>query len=193
MRRRFWVALVLLAAIALAGMAMAWWPSEPSYQGRSMSLWLIDLSSGEQQKREQAVEAVQAMGTNALPRLTRMLCAKDDARWKQALLKLESKQSLLRTHFTPAEEVRGRAVAGFFALGSSAQKSAVPALIRIVENESSPLVRAYAAVILGHIGPAAKAAVPALVKATQDKNPDLIKSARLALANISMATPDSLR
>ena len=60
----------------------------------------------------------------------------------------------------------------------------VPELVRILQEEPSPQIRACAAFALGQIGRTAKAAAPALRKATGDKDARVRQNAQLALINI---------
>ncbi len=147
-----------------------------------MSAWLADLDSDGLSAQAKAGVAVQAIGTNALPVLARMLRVRDPL-WKQALMGLNARQSLFQLPVIAATIVQHRALRGYLELGKAAAP-AVPELIRILQEAPTAQARAYAATALGRIGPEAKAAVPVLRQATQAQDQELRESAIWALANI---------
>ncbi len=63
-------------------------------------------------------------------------------------------------------------------------KSAVPALIELLKNDSGPTVRAAAARSLGYLGDPTSDAVPALINAIVDKDPRVRRSAVAAIHRI---------
>src|SRR5262249_56685440 len=72
MKRRRILLLLALAAVTAAGFTVCWprGPKEPVYQGKLLSQWLqVPLENRSNQEVEQAVRAVKAIGTNALPSL----------------------------------------------------------------------------------------------------------------------------
>ncbi len=162
--------------------------SEPSYEGRLLHVWLADFDLYGTRRPEKATEALRAIGTNALPLLTRMIRAKD-SRWKSALIALNDRQSVIHFELVEARVIRYRAVEGYRILGAQA-RSGVAALIQIMTSELSAGVRSDVATALGSIGPDAQAAIPVLLKAADDPNPQLHRSALFALANIKRWTPD---
>src|SRR5260221_3926658 len=185
MNRHVRLLLLILLLFSAAALAVYFWPKEPSYQGKRLSKWLAELdirSTSGANGREQAIRAVCALGTNALPTLTTMLCTKDSP-WTKALIKLDAKQSLFHFPVTPASVVQARALQAYGILGGLAEAN-VPVLIRILEEEPSPEIRACVASALGQIGRGAKAAIPALSKATGDKNARVRQNAQLALMAI---------
>src|SRR6185437_12879639 len=59
---------VILLSGSAAVVKQTYFPSEPSYQGRKLSEWLVDVDSSQpQQKRAQAGEAIRHMGKSTLP------------------------------------------------------------------------------------------------------------------------------
>jgi hypothetical protein len=176
------IGVLMLTGLVLGFLVTEVQLKEPSYGGRHLSNWLALLDLESSRPSEQAVCAVQALGTNAFPVLMRMICSTDPM-WKQALIALNARQPFLRVAVTPASVFRNRAIQGYIALGARA-KNNVPALIHVLETESSPEVRASVAAALGGIGPGAKSAIPALLRATEDQSPDVRKESLWALANI---------
>src|SRR5216684_2322284 len=108
MNRQVGLLLLILLLTCVAALGLYFWPSEPSYQGKGLSKWLAELdirNTSEANVRDQAVKAVCAVGTNALPTLTAMLRTKDSP-WTKALIKLDAKQSLFHFPVTPASVVQ---------------------------------------------------------------------------------------
>lgn len=152
-------------------------PVEPVYNGKKLSEWLqiTDPNKRDYHLSQASSEAVQNMGTNALPHLLRMLVAKDsDAKaWFGDLL---NKQSLIDVSITRDHNFHTRSVAGFEALGAKAA-SVVPALIQMLEDTNSPN-SFYASFALGAIGPTA---IPALIQALTNKNASVRRDAAQSL------------
>jgi HEAT repeat protein len=163
-------------------------PREPRYQGRSLSAWLAELDLESSYSQDKPAEAVRAIGTNALPWLRRMLRSEGPI-WERAMVAFNARQSLIQFPITPDNVVHNRALRGYHILGNVAQCD-VPKLIQLLETQSSPRVRSYAALALGSIGPAAKEALPVLQQATTDVNNDVRRNAVWAVANIKMWVPD---
>src|SRR5690242_12224993 len=101
--RRGWkktfMVIPLLFFAAVAGLFWAVLPpTEPSYDGKTLSYWLAQYegigSAGADTKEPKAIEsreAIRHIGTNALPTLLRMLRAKD-SRVKLVLVNLIERQ-----------------------------------------------------------------------------------------------------
>jgi hypothetical protein len=151
-------------------------PSEPSFQGKTLSYWLdqyrFNLTSGEEKEaralREDAQRAVHQIGTNAIPHLLIMLRERDSA-FKAKLFGLVQKQRLIRIHYKPAWVLNGEAALGFEMLSSDA-KDAVPALVDIFEEHRSSYSREAVLGALAGIGPAASNAIPFLLRGITDAN-----------------------
>jgi HEAT repeat protein len=85
----------------------------------------------------------------------------------------------------PSPEVRGRAAAGVGYLGRAA-RSAVPDLVRLLQQDADLGVRMHAAGALGDLGAAAREALPALrTVADGDANADLRKIAAESVVRIT--------
>ncbi len=183
------ILLAILAAAIIGGLGwFAFSRVEPSFQGRPLHLWLADFDLSRDQRPERATLAVQAIGTNALPLLERMIGMQDPL-WKKAILSLNHRQSFLRLQITEAGVVRYRAIEGYRVLGARAKPS-VPGLIQILEGEPNVEVRADVAWALGAIGPEARAAIPALLRAAETPHPQLHRSALIAVFEIERSSPD---
>jgi HEAT repeat protein len=193
MRKRVHITLAVLL-VALAGV-ITWQVlrlREPVFQGKRLSVWLnayrMSGMAGVETwqvrvEQQEADEAVRHIGTNALPTLLRMLRAKDSA-LKLKFMELAKRQHFIRIKYTPAEELNYRACAAFGVLRTKAQ-SAVPALIRIYEQDLSPASQFYVSRALIAVGPdATRTAIPAFLRGTASSNFFVRKFAVRALAQV---------
>ena len=104
---------------------------EPVYQGKRLSAWLNDSyepSYLNTQLDPAAVKAVQAIGTNALPYLLKMIKTRDSQLKLRLVIKL---QWYVRIHIPTHLRDRQKAMFGFQALGEAA-KPAYPAVVKLV-------------------------------------------------------------
>src|SRR6185503_15125030 len=101
----------------LAGLLLCGSKTEPSYQGKTLSEWLVDLNYSYRPSDLAARQAIKTMGTNILPHVLPMLRKKD---WllEEWLLRQLKKQSITRISWTPARVVRNRAACAIRALRS---------------------------------------------------------------------------
>ena len=167
-RRILLMALFLAAVGGMAWLLLSSGQPEPVYQGKPLRFWLEGYNGRNNSQphpgvptHAQADEAVEAMGTNAIPGLLRRL------RQHDSRIKLKIWGLLLRYHFikTPLipRNLDWEAYFGFEALGDEAS-NAVPQLIAIYERDPSPLVQTAVPSIFARQGLAAKAAAPALLR-----------------------------
>jgi hypothetical protein len=190
MRRRFTIVVLMLVGVTLAiGLAEVRF-GEPRYGGKRLSAWLAELDLETSRPSEPGLHAVQMIGTNSFPLLTRMIRS-TDPRWKRAVLGLNAWQRFLKVPVLPASTMRNRAVQGYMALGARAKPN-VPALMDLLQMDCSSEVRSSVAAALGGIGPEAAAAIPVLLRAASDKNAEVRKESLWALANIQRWSPDTL-
>jgi hypothetical protein len=147
----------LIASVLLAVAVSAIWyrSGEPSYAGTPLSVWILYIRSP--MRAPQAVEAVQAIGTNAIPFLLEWMEYEEPNRPKDT-------ERFLR--FIPGHKRTGDRIAlgtnaafAFSVLGPAGE-TAIPALTAVMAKSKSLDVRARAAEALKWIG---KPAVPALI------------------------------
>jgi len=161
---------------------------QPVYGGKALTLWLRTYapssSSGlHSLEWNEADDAVRHLGTNCIPILLRMIRQKDSPA-KLWLVAFAQKHGLTkRIHFVPAAERNVAASRAFIALGDIA-KDAVPALVKMYDENLSAESRGAIEDALGWIGPAAKSAIPLLVRATTNANPRVRANALWALGEI---------
>jgi len=159
--------------LSIAILAVLAWkllvPSEPTYQGVRLSVWLERSSTVPQEGRDNTPEiAVRTIGTNGFPTLFRLLQA-EDSRLALKLGKLFGRFEVSKRFIVPAQNRNNLAMKGFIILGGDA-KAAVPDLVRILEDSDSAKIRGNAAYALGNIGPAANDALPALIRSVTSTN-----------------------
>lgn len=125
---------VLIWVVAVAAVAALGWaisrPAEPSYQGKRLSSWLEGVCGcGLGELDAEAVVAVRAIGTNAIPFLLEEL----QARNMPGLAALDWVASKLSFTWNPLSAMarRNRAIAGFGALGEQAAP-AIPKLSKLM-------------------------------------------------------------
>lgn len=145
--------------------------SEPTYSGRALSEWLLELkkspSSDEvlagiqqhldtetiyQNKKNQDENAIRQIGTNGIPTLLDILGAKN-RNVKKVVLKLQSKELQEEYNYNKdakVEDLRSLAVDGFAILGTNAE-SAVPQLDKLFHDSET---RFQAIRALTKVGPA---------------------------------------
>jgi HEAT repeat protein len=191
MRNRWKKSLILLSVVAstIVIVALVRTP-EPTYKGRSIDAWLEDWAAG---KRTEYVDALQTIGTNAMPYAIRNL-ARNDSRWRKKYLEYQPKLPAFLQKLFPDPKPVLRAVDGanvFFYLGTNS----IPEAITLLKHPS-PTVRQAAAWGIGSVrrqSSAANQAIPALIGALRDGERDVRFQAVLALkemgADASNAVP----
>src|SRR5438094_1631104 len=110
--------------------------NEPSYQGKKLSRWLDELpdlvhSEFNADAQIPAKEALQHMGTNAIPFLLERIQAKDSA-LKRKLIEWAERHDVSALRFKRAELRREEAAVGLRLLGSRALP-AVPVLVSLLQ------------------------------------------------------------
>ena len=147
-----------------------YFPSEPSYQGRSLSEWLVDVDnthySNAPEKAVKAAEAIRKMGAKTLPFL---LADLGDVQYKRYSRKQDQR--------TPEERI-SQAIWAFDALGSIG-KQAIPELVKLLDQ--TPRVNpGVVPLALAGIGPDA---MPELLSELTNANYFVRENAASGLAN----------
>jgi len=183
---------VLLAVIATVAAFMALRPREPVFQGNGLSEWLDDYQDAAQQDGgiNTTMQAVRAMGTNAVPFLRRALHRRDnglDRAYRRLWPKLPAwLRDRVPKPRTEGERIRTWAPAFLRALGPAALR-AIPDLVNALEDESWS-VRYNATVVLGELAPNTRDAgsvASALFTATADSNATVRGGAYYALGKFT--------
>jgi hypothetical protein len=122
---------------------------EPTYKGKTLTEWLywrddwlkMPLSVGLEANQIDCEEAVRAIGTNAFPKLIKMLSGHDGA-FKSKIAKVVNGQTLIKFHIRTADERAEMSVWAIYALGTSA-RPLLPEIIQFGTN-GNPIVRFHA-------------------------------------------------
>ena len=161
-------------------------PGITSYQGKTIEAWALQLSSTNQAARNEAAKVFGALGTRALPELTRLL-QKREPFWRRQLWRAAPRlparlSSFIAQHVRPRDlyQVREAAARSLGLLGSAAEP-AIPNLVAALRDEEGR-VRWEAAEALGRIG--GTTAVPALTNCLHDPDIPARQSAAFALGQI---------
>jgi HEAT repeat protein len=186
-----WTAVAICSTAALlSGLAPR---HEPRYSGKTLTYWLkryeSTITSGELSDaglpRQEARNAVLAIGTNGIPVLLDMLRARDS---KFAAI-THRVLHLLKLNSDTAGEKNILASDAFQVLGPAA-KDAVPALAEIFVENVSRTSQMCTAAALKSIGPPfACAALPAVLRQTSDPDPGARERAVHALRSLNCADP----
>ena len=146
---------------------------EPSYDGRTLSQWLEDFDLGAANRCERAADAIDEIGTNAIPRLLSLLGAKDTP-LDEAMAEINDTQSIMAIDWDTAFDSHWRALRGFEALGDKAV-AAIPTLATALERGENP---AFVSFALASIG---VEALPSLQSASTNQNHGVRMSSIAAL------------
>lgn len=151
--------------------ALLWFflpPSEPKYEGIKLSQWLERYFNNfdSEPQRNEAVEAVRHIGSNAVPCLLRWL-GTSDSTLMESIEEWVDKHSPIKLPFTNVYiSYHDRALMGFEILGPQAQ-AAIPELERRMDYTNKV---GSAAEMLCRIGPAATSA---LLRGLTNSDPDI--------------------
>ena len=134
--------------------------TEPSYNGKPLSEWLLILkigqtSTGERVETPVAEEAIRQMGTNAIPTLLDILGATSGNK-ERVLGRAKSKgfRDMFHNKNVPLDDLRDTAVQGFGILGTNAV-SAIPQINKLFRDWETCSPAAQALAELGSEGCAA--------------------------------------
>ncbi|MCX6924066.1 MAG: HEAT repeat domain-containing protein [Verrucomicrobia bacterium] len=201
MQKRVHVALAVLLVVLIS--AVVWQvlrsqKREPVYQGKRLRVWLDEYSfrtlTGAIEARNTAEAAIQQIGTNAIPTLLNLLRKKDSP--LVARLILLWGRYVTRTSYLPfwvaypswyqvhAAILNRQGSLGFEILRANGHP-AVPALIRLYEQEISPSSQYYVGQALMAIGPdAMRRAIPSFVRGAASPKLLMRKNAVRALLQV---------
>jgi HEAT repeat protein len=189
MRKRYRIGIAILLVFVLGGIAwVILLPSEPIYEGKTLSVWLDSydpmnsLDTDAEAKEQAADEAVRKIGTNAIPTLMSRLRA-HDAPLLSSFKLLVNKRRIFHIELTLAFIQNGEGERGFSALGEDG-KDAVPELIAMCEKTRFQDSKSDIVSALGDIGPSAKQAVPLLLRCLDDTDRHVCAAAARALGSI---------
>jgi hypothetical protein len=141
---------------------------EPRYAGKGLRAWLNDYCTAEYEgDQEDARQAIQRIGTNAIPCLLEMLSERD-SRFTATLDSVLQRHGV-RIPLGAAGQHRTLAIGGFRALRSTA-RPATPDLVRLVGDGEDIAVRVAALRSLGFIQPVGRQAASSITACLNDSN-----------------------
>ncbi|MGO8925639.1 MAG: HEAT repeat domain-containing protein [Limisphaerales bacterium] len=163
---------------------------EPVYQGKRLQVWLLEyLLDNNSGNSKMAGDAVQQIGTNAIPTLLKMLGKKNSKLvdwWDRHISEILYLPVDVRYpwYYHRAFYLHQEAEMGFKILGADAQQ-AVPRLIRIYEQNISESSQGSASRALIAIGPAAqRMAIPSFLRAAASSEAPVRSVAVCALSEV---------
>jgi len=188
-RRRI---IIIFASCVVAGIGVvAFWPAErePEYNGKKLSEWLEIYQSGRlgtlglNESRAEASDAINQIGTNALPWLMRWIqCeVRETPKWKTSLFVLACKLHLKGTHVEIAPNGK--------TTGYWAEKSPVASLINNRERNLADYTERFGFKLLGA---QATDALPELERLTRGTNSALSRRAEFAFMSVPDLVPQWL-
>ena len=154
--RRTWLLVLASGSLAVGLIVNLSGPTEPKYQGRSLSSWLDDAWFDQfvpVERKSEAPEAIRAIGTNAVPHFLKWLQFEEPA-WLPALERTLVRAGLMRRKANLMESARRRveyAQWGFGVLGAEGN-CAIPALVRLMSQSRAPQTAAHAAAAIAQLG-----------------------------------------
>ena len=167
-RKSLFISSCLLSALASAAAGQAGFTNEPVYNGKPLSAWVDELPSPLSRvthTNRPDVQAVRAIGTNAIPWLLRELTTTP---WAGSDNPTNTQSSYLHQN-------RGRW--GFWALGEIGAP-AIPSLVKLIDQQPDCVPSALAG-----IGDSALVALErCLTNAPEDRSPDLAHDHSVASA-----------
>jgi tetratricopeptide (TPR) repeat protein len=166
-RKTISIAIALFVAVAvIAGIVFVVLPpKEPSYKGRPLGDWLAQFNEGytpdyasNDPNNIECREALQHIGTNAIPFLLRILRAKDSA-VKVKLMDLAERQHFISLPVSSVDDEKYKAIIGFYLLGDLAT-NAIPELIEISASSPSMASKRSTEQVLLMTYPVSESALP---------------------------------
>ena len=175
-------ALVVLL-VALVGV-IAWQvlrlrSAEPTWDGRSLKRWIAALGNSDADEEAHAFAAIEAIGTNGLPIIIRLLGTRDSASGLQ-LLRLVQHVPLVHLQFSTPSERRQKAKVALFLAGGESMRTSIPDLMRLA-RDSDPGVRLTAVEALSAFPCNETSALAALETAQADTDSRVRTSAQQAV------------
>lgn len=186
-RRRIFIAVFAVVGVALVGwmIGSVWLSRPPTYGGRTITEWSLDLLSPELAVRTNASQTLQSIGPSAVPALSRQLQRRDT--WlRKPFMSVSSRLPdtwrrafVLYYHPFSAMDERFAAVNALALFGTNAPVDLLVIALRDPERRLAN----QAAVALSRCGPAA---VPGLTIALRDPNPEVRSLACSTLSQIGL-------
>lgn len=189
---KYILAIVLVISLLVAGEILFLHPNtpEPSYDGKSISVWLsqYDLDEPSRKAADHKIasdHAIVMMGTNAVPFLMNAHVQRDSI-WQRWFYARIMPQKYRAAHYKKAYSRQEEIEHAFRALHSQAS-DVVPLLIAMYEKPNYDDIESGRLKILselGNMGPLARQSIPLLLRETRSTNTFLRLDAYWALAMV---------
>jgi HEAT repeat protein len=177
MKKRRRILLVTLASLlGVVTLYLALRPREPVHQGKRLSVWLRELKSWPGESSEPAAEAINEIGTNALPYLVSALRT-EDSTLKVKLDKFLKRQRLVTFRLCLAEEKCDSAFKALLILRAKAA-NAIPEISRMFNQRNMTGIAGLALFAIGG------SSLPALVEACSHTNHSVRVEAAVVLCKL---------
>jgi hypothetical protein len=177
---------VILAGVGVAVVTALLWhfsrPSQPTHDSRTLTQWMSALGSSDSDEEAHAFAAIEAIGTNGLPTITRFL-TKADSPLRLRCLALLDHVPFLRLHFTTAAEWRQKAKVALILSGAESQRASIPALASL-SRHANPAVRLTAVDALSQFMFTEPACLPPLEAAQSDIDAQVRATAQEAVQRV---------
>jgi hypothetical protein len=175
--RKHWRHVAVIAATLLVG-----WiglhrvlDREPRHEGRPLTQWLAASEANRKVSNDAEYErAINAIGTNGIPTLLKLLSVKDH--YGAALQPLVDRMGWTKFHGFDSTYNPRLAAVGFRILGQTA-KSATPKLIELARTGPSSLTRTYALWCLEEMKSDKQILLPLWTQALADTDPEVARFA----------------
>ena len=189
------VALVIAVAGLLTLLILTlFYPSEPIYNGKSLSAWAQHYGKNNwttnRAAAEEAQVAIRKIGTNGIPFLLDLVEARE-SNLKKSFRQLVPTKWHAALRLQESGIVRRIGAHGLAALGTNAP-GAVPSLIELAKNHPDEDGRYIALFALNTLGPAAEPAVPFFLQCLTNKNSIIRMEAADALIRVPQQWENTL-
>lgn len=179
-----------LTAIFLWFLFNLLFPSEPAYQGKTVTQWAGQYGTnhwrrGTREAAQEAETAIRQIGTRATPILLKHMWVKESA-LKKKLRSVAPRGLWITLHIDDTSIDRRRmGAAGLVALGTNATP-VLPELIQIATHHPEEDARYIAVFTIRNLGPVAAPAVPFLIQCLTNQAASIRENAALALGVVGL-------
>lgn len=187
--RLFVCAFALIIVLVLTLLTWTFYPTEPSYQGKRLSIWVDEYATNFWRNNpgpaRKAQEAVRHIGDDGVPFLLDAIATEPSSLKKKLRDLLPQRWHVKLRLEDKSRQTRLMGAHGIAALGTNAPPDIIPKLIMIITNHSHQDSRYIAAYALRWLGPAAEPAIPFFVECLKKSDDPLIRDeAAIALGRV---------
>ena len=181
-----WQLAVITAAVAGALVVVFLLPSsprQPTYQGRSVDGWLKEVFNFKAGNQAKALQALCAMGPEAVPFQIEALARRDSSRDKIYQRVFQSMPGVVQQWLPrPADARTMRSAASLALINNPGARKFTPELIRLLANKDADVRLHVSGVISDWTGPEHQEFLPILIGALQDPDARVRQHIAISLA-----------